>query len=514
MSVLGGDDAPIAQRRLHPDRALPADPGVRELSRRILARTEALPIVSMHGHVDASMLADDEAFSDPSSLLVTPDHYLVRMLVSQSTAAGPVRDSGVRSVADLGAGGARGAPVETDARVIWRRFCAGWSALRGTPTRFWLEHVLNEVFEAPQRPSPETADDLFDHVADRLTRPEYRPRALFERFGIEILATTDPATSDLAAHKRLAAEGWGRRVIPTFRPDPLLEPARGDWTRQLDALSDSAGIDAHDYDGYLEALRARRRTFVEAGARASDHGHRSARIAPLQRAEAHRMFAAARDGDLDAASAAAFTGHMLFQMAEMATEDGLVMQLHPGILRDHDRGVAERFGHDIGYDVPVSIEFTHALRPVLEAFGHHENFRLIVFTVDETVYSRELAPLAGVYPALRLGAPWWFLDTPDAMRRFREAVGDTAGLRNTSGFVDDTRAFCSIPARHDLSRRIDAGHLARLVAEHRLDLDEAIESAIELAYMLPRDSYPEPRQARAVEPAAGAGAQSSSEALA
>ncbi|MFE4725263.1 glucuronate isomerase [Microbacterium sp. NPDC056736] len=514
MSVHGRDDAPTAQQRLHPDRALPADPGVRALARRILDRTAALPIVSMHGHVDVDMLADDEAFSDPSSLLVSPDHYLVRMLVSQSTAPGAVRDSGVRTVADLGAGASRGAAVETDPRAIWRRFCAGWPALRGTPTRFWLEHVLAEVFEAPQRPSPETADALYDHIADRLGRPEYRPRALFERFGIELLATTDPATSDLAGHGRLAADGWGDRVIPTFRPDPLLEPVRGDWTRQLDALSESAGIDAHDYDGYVDALRARRRAFADAGARASDHGHRSAVMAPLETDEARRLFAAARDGGIDPASASAFTGHMLFAMAEMATDDGLVMQLHPGVMRDHDRGAAERFGHDIGYDVPVAAEFTRALRPVLEAFGHHEDFRLIVFTVDETVYSRELAPLAGVYPAMRLGAPWWFLDTPDAMRRFREAIGDTAGLRNTSGFVDDTRAFCSIPARHDLSRRIDAGHLARLVAEHRLDLDEAIESAVELAYTLPRESYPAPRRAGAAQAAAGAVSHPASEALA
>lgn len=504
MPVHGGNDAPSPELRLHPDRALPADPVVRGIARTILARTAALPIVSMHGHVDAEMLARDEAFADPSSLLVSPDHYLVRMLVSQSTTPGPVRDSGVRTVADLGAGASHGAAVESDPRAIWRRFCAGWAALRGTPTRYWLEHVLTEVFQAPHKPAPGTADALYDHIADRLTQPEFRPRALFERFGIEILATTDPATSDLGAHARLAAEGWGERVIPTFRPDPLLEPAREDWGRQLDALSRSADIDAHTYEGYLAALRARRRAFIDAGARATDHGHRSAAMTPLDPTDARELFDSAREGGIDADAASAFTAHMLFQMAGMATEDGLVMQLHPGVLRDHDRGVGARFGHDIGYDVPVAGEFTHALRPALEAFGHHEDFRLIVFTVDETLYSRELAPLAGVYPALRLGAPWWFLDTPDAMRRFREAVGDTAGLRNTSGFVDDTRAFCSIPARHDLSRRIDAGHLARLVAEHRLDLDEAIESAVELAYTLPRESYPAPRRDGVARPTAAA----------
>ena len=473
---------------LHPDRALPAEPEVRSIARGILATTASLPIVSMHGHVEAEMLAADQPFTDPAHLLVTPDHYLVRMLVSQASAPGAVRDAGVRSVADLGIG----PDGETDPRAIWRRFCAGWSALRGTPTRFWLEHVLAEVFEAPTAPSPETADALFDHLADRLSRPEYRPRALFDRFHIEVLATTDPAVSPLDAHARLAADGWGRRVIPTFRPDTLLEPARSDWQRLLAELSEVSGIDAHDYDGYLDALRERRRAFVRAGARASDHGHLSPDTTPLPAADARRIFDAARQGRTTPAASAAFTAHMLFQMAAMAADDGLVMQLHPGLLRDHDRGIAERYGHDIGYDVPVATEFTRALRPVLEAFGHHPGFRMIVFTVDETVYSRELAPLAGVYPALRLGAPWWFLDTPDAMRRFREATTDTAGLRNTSGFVDDTRAFCSIPARHDLSRRADAGFLARLVAEHRLDLDEALDAAVDLAYRIPQDSYPRP----------------------
>lgn len=488
MTASGGDDAP--RWTLHPDRALPAEANAREAARRILDVTEHLPIVSMHGHVDAAMLADDRPYDDPAALFVTPDHYLVRMLVSQSTTPGPVRDAGVRTVADLGAGRGRSAEAETDPRTIWRRFCAGWDALRATPTRYWLEHVLVEVFEAPVAPSLENADALYDHVAERLARPEYRPRALFERFDIEVLATTDDACSPLADHARLAADGWGDRVIPTFRPDPLFEIARSGWSGRIDELSAASGVDAGDYDGFVEALRARRRAFVRAGARATDHGHRSADTTPLDRADARRIFRAARAGDAGPAENAAFVADMLFRMAEMSTEDGLVMQLHPGILRDHDSGAAARFGHDIGYDIPVAAEFTHSLRPLLEAFGHDPALRLVVYTVDETAFSRELAPLAGVYPAMRLGAPWWFLDTPDAMRRFREATGDTAGLRNTSGFVDDTRAFCSIPARHDLARRIDAGHLGRLVAEHRLDLDEAVDSAIDLARRLARETFP------------------------
>ena len=488
MTVMADRDGSARSWTLHPDRALPSDPGVREIARRLHTATSTLPIVSMHGHVDAAMLADNLPFTDPASLLVTPDHYLVRMLVSQASSPGAIRDAGVRSVADLGVG----PDGESDPREIWRRFCAGWEALRATPTRFWMEHVLIDVFEAPVAPSPATADELFDHIADRLTWPEYRPRALFERFGIEILATTDPATATLSAHAQLAAEGWEGRVIPTFRPDPFLEPARDDWRRLLGSLSESSGIDAHHYEGYLDALRQRRRAFVAAGARASDHGHLSADMTPLADTDARRLFDEALRGNHSPASAAAFTAHMLFQMAEMASGDGLVLQLHPGVVRDHDRGTAARYGHDIGYDIPTTVEFTRSLRPVLEAFGHHPDFRMIVFTVDETVYSRELAPLAGVYPALRLGAPWWFLDAPDSMRRFREATVETAGLRNTSGFVDDTRAFCSIPARHDLARRSDAGFLARLVAEHRLDIDEAVDAAADLAYRQVKESYPEP----------------------
>ncbi|WP_265520408.1 glucuronate isomerase [Oerskovia flava] len=480
---------------LHPDRALPADTALRPLAREIYAATAGLPVVSMHGHVDAGLLADDAPFGDPAELFITPDHYLVRMLVAQSTSRhGAPGVDGVHSLGVSPVGSApQGTPAaETDPREIWRRFCAGWHLYRGTPTRYWLEHALVDVFDAPVAPSTETADELFDHLVDRLARPEFRPRALFEQFNIEILATTDPAQSPLVDHARLAADGWGDRVVPTFRPDPLLHVDRPDWSDHVRALGEAAGADVVGYASYLDALRSRRAAFVAAGARATDHGHLSADTTPLDDADAARIVDAALRGEASAEDAAAFSAHMLFQMASMSAEDGLVMQLHPGVLRDHCGEVVRAYGQDKGYDVPVATEYVHALRPVLEAFGHHKNFRLIAFTVDETSFSRELAPLAGAYPALRLGAPWWFLDTPDGMRRFRETATDTAGFYNTSGFVDDTRAFCSIPARHDLARRVDAGHLARLVAEHRLGLDEAVETAVDLAYHLPKASYPRP----------------------
>ncbi|BDZ41417.1 uronate isomerase [Paraoerskovia sediminicola] len=475
--------------RLDPDRAFPAEPGVRSIAREIHAATADLPIVAMHGHVEASLLRRDEPFDDPARLLVTPDHYLVRMLVSQAGGARAV--PGVTGPHDLGVRSSDPAVShETDPREIWRRFCAGWPLFRGTPTRFWLEHTLVSVLDSPLRPSAETADEIYDHLVERLAKPEMRPRALFERFGIEILSTTDPAHASLSEHKALAAEGWGERVVPTFRPDPLLHVDRPGWVEQVRLLGEAAGSPVDTYPQYLDALRTQRAAFVAAGARATDHGHLRADTTPLDDVTAGRIFDAALRRSATRAEAEAFSAHMLFQMAAMSCEDGLVMQLHPGVLRDHDRQVHDRLGPDVGYDIPTPTEYVHGLRPLLEAFGHHPRFRVVLFTVDETVFSRELAPLAGVYPAVRLGAPWWFLDSPDAMRRYREAVTETAGFYNTSGFVDDTRAYCSIPARHDLARRIDAGYLARLVAEGRLEQDEATETAVDLAYRLPRETYP------------------------
>ncbi len=466
---------------LHPDRALPADPTTRELARRIYAETATLPLVSMHGHVPVEWFADDTPFEDPAQLLVVPDHYLTRMLVSQG-----------ETLPRLGVGATEREAVETDPREIWRRFCAGWKHFRGTPTRYWLEHELVEIFGVTQRPSAATADAVYDQVAARIAEPDFRPRALLDRFSIEVIATTDPAWATLDEHGKLAADGYGDRVLPTFRPDPLLHLDRPAWRDDVARLAEASGVDVTSYTAYLDALRVQREKFVAAGARATDHGHLEADTTPLDDADARRIFDAALSGTVTADEARAFSGHMLFQMAAMSAEDGLVMQLHPGVLRDHATGPAAAFGPDKGYDIPVVTEFTRSLRPVLDAFGHHPGFRMIAFTVDEDTYSRELAPLAGVYPALRLGAPWWFLDAPDAMRRFRESATETAGFSNMSGFVDDTRAFCSIPARHDLARRVDAGYLARLVAEHRLDLDEAVDTAVDLAYRLPLAAYERP----------------------
>ncbi|MDU0315032.1 glucuronate isomerase [Phycicoccus sp. M110.8] len=463
---------------LNPDRALPSDPVQRGIARTIYEQTRGLPLVCMHGHVEASVFADDTAFPDPSALLITPDHYVTRMLVSQ----------GLR-LEDLGVPSGDSRPVEGDPRAIWRRLCENWHLFRGTPSRFWLEHELVEVFGVDEQPSADSADRLFDALTARIAEPGFRPQALLDRFGIEVISTTDPATSPLTEHRRLAEQGFGARVVPTFRPDAVVHVDRPQWQQDVAELGRVADTDTSTYEGFLTALRARRQAFVEAGGLATDHGHLSADTTPLPSAEAAALYERALAGEATAEDAAAFAAHMLHTMAGMSRDDGLVMQIHPGVLRDHHSGMHALHGADRGFDIPVAAEFTRSLRPMLEDFGHDPGFRVILFTVDETVYSRELAPIAGAYPAVRLGAPWWFLDSPDGMRRFRDAATETAGFYNTSGFVDDTRAFASIPARHDLARRIDAGYLARLVAEHRLGEDEAVETAVDLAYNLPRKAY-------------------------
>ncbi|MEN3361099.1 MAG: glucuronate isomerase [Mycobacteriales bacterium] len=472
---------------LHPDRALPTEPAIRAVARRIYQATRELPLVCMHGHVPVEMLAADERFGDPAQLLVVPDHYVTRMLFSQGV---PPAELGI---------GAAGEPVETDPRAIWRRFCAHWHLFRGTPSRYWLEHELVEVFGVRLAPSADTADELYDQISARLDDPALRPRALLDRFRIELLSTTDPATSTLEHHHRLGEAGFAGRIIPTFRPDALARLDRPEWTDEVALLGRLTDVDTGGYAGFVRALRLRRQAFAAAGALASDHGQQSADTSPLPEEEAARLFAAARQEPLSTPAAAAFAAHLLYLQAEMACTDGLVMQVHPGVLRDHDRGIQAAYGSDRGFDIPIATEFTHSLRPLLEAFGRRPEFRLVLFTVDETTFSRELAPLAGVYPAVRLGAPWWFLDSPDGLRRFRELSTETAGFYNTTGFVDDTRAFASIPARHDLARRVDAGALARLVTEHRLDEDEATETAVDLAYHLPKAAY-----ARLAAPAAAA----------
>jgi len=455
-----------------PDLNLAAGERDREIARDLHALAADLPLICPHGHVDPALLADDRPFPDPARLLVVPDHYVTRMLLSQGIPPGR-----------LGVPSATGEPVETDGRTIWRLLAQHWHLFRGTPSRLWLERTFADVFGVHTPLGPATADQVYDAIAAQLADPAFRPRALFEKFGIEVLATTESPLDDLAQHAKLAADGWGGpggRVITTFRPDNVVDMEFDGWASAV------AELGVTSYPGYLDALRRRRQDFIAAGATSSDHGHPTARTVSLSTAEATAVFERGLAGKASAGDAELFRAHMLIEFARMSIEDGLVMQLHPGAVRNHNRWLHAAHGRDVGGDIPQATDYVHGLAPLLDAYGNDPRLRLVVYTLDEYTYSRELAPLAGGYAALYLGAPWWFLDTPDGLRRFREAVTDTAGFYNTAGFVDDTRAFCSIPVRHDVARRVDAAYLATLVAQGRLPYDEAAETIRDLAYHLPK----------------------------
>jgi glucuronate isomerase len=461
-----------------PDPTFATDPRQRDLARELHALVRDLPLICPHGHVDPGLLAGDEPFPDPARLLVVPDHYVTRMLFSQGIP--PAR---------LGVPSRTGEPVETDGRAIWRLLAENWHLFRGTPSRLWLERTFETVFGVGTRLSATTADEVYDAIAARLAEPAFRPRALFERFGIEVLATTESPLDDLSRHAKLAADGWGGpggRVITTFRPDDVADMEFPGWARSVARLGEITGEDTHTYDGYLTALRLRREAFIAAGATSSDHGHQTARTVDLSPAEAAALFARGLRGEASAADAETFRGHMLMEFARMSLDDGLVLQLHPGAVRNHNTWLHAAHGRDVGGDIPQATDYVHALRPLLDRHGNDPRLRIVLYTLDEDAFSRELAPLAGGYAALYLGAPWWFLDSPDGLRRFREAVTETAGFYNTAGFVDDTRAFCSIPVRHDIARRADAAYLASLVAQDRLPMDEAAETIADLAYHLPK----------------------------
>lgn len=463
---------------LHPDRLFPAEPGTRAIARRLYERVAGLPIVSPHGHTDPRWYAQDAAFPDPAALFVTPDHYIFRMLRSQGVA-----------LESLGVPRADGGPVETDPRAIWARFAQHFHLFRGTPSRLWFEHALETVFGVTERLAPETATAIYDAIAEKLATPALRPRALYESFNIEAIATTDGALDDLSHHDAIRASGWKGRVIPTYRPDAVVDPEFEGFHANLARLGELTGEDVQGWDGYLKAHRARRAYFIARGATASDHGHATARTANLSRAEAGALFARVARGPVSPEDADLFRGQMLTEMAKMSRDDGLVTQIHPGSFRNHDPALYARFGRDKGADIPTRTDYVRALKPLLDVVGGEAGLTVIVFTLDETSYSRELAPLAGVYPCLRLGPAWWFYDAPEGMRRFRELTTETAGFCNTVGFNDDTRAYLSIPARHDMARRVDCAFLARLVAEHRIDEAEAHEVARDLAYRLAREAY-------------------------
>ena len=464
---------------LHPDRFFDSDDAIRRVARLLYEETSQLPLICPHGHVDPAILAEDRPFPEPAALLITPDHYIFRMLYSQGVSMEslgvPPRDPNLK--------------IEQDPRAVWRRFAAHYYLFRGTPTRAWLDYELHELFGVRTRLTADSADAIYDQIAERLQSPEFRPRALFERFRIEVLATTDAATDELVHHKRIAESGWKGRVVPTFRPDALFRIASPGWRTELAALERIVGHQIGDFKQLRAALVRRRADFKALGATATDHAVETPHTERIDDAAAEALFARALNGTASPADQQRFEAHMLMEMAAMSVEDGLVMQLHPGALRDHHTAVARRFGPDKGADIPLATEYTRNLRALLDTYGAEPRFRMVLFTLDESTYARELAPLAGHYPALRLGPAWWFHDSVQGMTRFRENLTETAGIYNTAGFNDDTRAFCSIPARHDLARRVDANWLGGLVARHVVGIDEAREMARALAYELARDTY-------------------------
>jgi glucuronate isomerase len=461
----------------HPDRLFPADAA----TRTVYEAVASAPIISPHGHVDAALIADDQPFADPAALLITPDHYVLRLLHANGV-----------GLEALGRHDLSGTGVQPPGRTIWRNLAEHWDDFLGTPVRYWFETELHDVFGLTEQPSAANADAQYDQIAGLLQQPQMRPRALFNAFGIEVLATTDAPDADLAAHARLAADPTFRgRVVPTFRADAVFDPSRPDWRLAVASVGEAAGIDTGTHDGLLAALRARRQYFIEHGATATDTGVLDAGSAPLAAADRQRIHAAAlRDpAAVSAADATAYRHDMLFRWAEMSVDDGLVMQLHPGIIRNHHTRTAERFGPDTGHDLPAVGAFTEPLRPLLEAFGTAPGFHLVLFTVDETVFSREIGPLAGFYPAVYAGAPWWFIDTPTAIGRYRSAITDSTSFAKTSGFIDDTRAYCSIPARHDMARRADAAYLASLVVTHQVSEEDAVRTAQRIVSDIPRATF-------------------------
>ena len=463
---------------LHPDRFFSPDPTVRALARELYASVADLPLVCPHGHVPPALLADNEPFPEPTALFITPDHYIFRMLYSQ----------GVR-MENLGIPTRDGTTVEGDPRTVWQRVADHYHLFLGTPTRAWLDYVFAEVFGVEQALSSDTAMAIYEHVDARLQEPDFRPRALFDRFNIEVLTTTDGAADSLDEHRRIRESDWGGRVIPCFRPDAVFRIASPTWSAELDRLADAADAEIGSYAGFVRVLEERRAFFKSMGATSTDHAVVEPFTHRLSDAEAGRLFQRALAGDATPEDQTAFEAHMLMEMARMSTEDGLVMQLHPGAFRNHNGRVFSRFGPDMGGDIPLATEYTRNLQALLNAYGSDPRLTLVVFTLDESTYARELAPLAGHYPALRLGPAWWFHDSIEGMRRYRERTTETAGIYNTAGFNDDTRAFLSIPARHDLSRRVDANWLAGLVAEHRVSQADAHRMARALAYDLVRETY-------------------------
>lgn len=463
---------------INKNRYFDANPEVRKIASELYAEVKNLPIISPHGHVDPRIFANNRPFPDPAELFIIPDHYIFRMLYSQGY-----------SLEELGIPTQDGAAVETDHRKIWQILADNFYLYSGTPTGAWLTHEFEEVFGVTEKLNSDNAQFVYDLMVEKLQTPEYLPRTLFKKFNIEVISTTDGASDSLEYHKQINESGWSGKVIPSFRPDAVVNILANNWKPEIDKLSHTSGINITDYKSFISAIEERRKFFIEMGAVATDQGVLTPYTHALSVTEADAIFQRALKGNATKKDETAFVGNMLMEMARMSSEDGLVMQIHPGVLRNHNPKIFNRFGLDKGGDIPIQNEFTHNLQELLNTYGNHPNFKVIVFTLDETSYARELAPLAGHYPAMKLGPAWWFNDSIQGMRRFRQMTTETAGFYNTVGFNDDTRAFLSIPARHDLARRVDCNFLAQQVAEHIIDIDDAYKLSYQLANGLVKKAY-------------------------
>ncbi len=463
---------------LHQDRYFSSNPKEKKIAQHLYSKVKNLPLICPHGHVNPELFVENMPFPDPTELLVIPDHYLFRMLYSQGV---PMESMGIPPL--------DGSETEKDHRRIWQVVADHFYLFRGTPTGMWLKHEMHDVFEIKKKLNSDTAMEIYDRICENLRKQENHPREMFERFNIEILSTTDSPEDTLEAHQKIRKSGWNGKIIPAFRPDSSIDILNRNWKKTIDKLSEVSGIDCSTYRGYIEGLEKRRAFFKEMGATTTDHGVHSPYTVALGKTEAERIFNKAQKGKILLDDAKQFIGHMLMEMARMSVEDGMTMQIHAGVYRNHNKKIMDRFGPDMGCDIPIATNFVNNLKPLLNRYGNDRNLNLIIFTIDESTYSRELAPLAGHYPAMKLGPAWWFNDSREGMLRFRRLTTETAGIYNTVGFIDDTRAFPSIPARHDLARRIDARYLAELVAENVIDPNEAEEMVIDLAYRLPKKNY-------------------------
>jgi glucuronate isomerase len=457
------------------------NPTHRDLAQSLYETVRDLPIISPHGHVNPTLFADPNArFGSPVDLLIIPDHYIFRMLYA---AGMPLEALGIMPR------NGDTTHVETDHRTIWRTFADHLYLFRGTPTGIWLTQELHDVFDVHEKLTPQSADRIYDHIATCLQSPEFTPRALYDRFNIEVLCTTDAASSSLDAHRTIRDSKWNARVLPTFRPDDVVKINRPGWHERIDRLSAITDTYIHNYQSFLDALRERRNQFRRVGATATDHDLPRPPFAEIAGYQKTAFNDAISGKTPSQANADFFEANIIFDMAQMSVDDGMVMQLHIGSYRNHNNTLFHRFGPDTGADIPMLTEFTHNTANFLSTFGNNPNFTLILFTLDESTYSRELAPLAGHYPALKLGPPWWFHDSLNGMRRYFDRVIETAGIYNTVGFNDDTRAFPSIPARHDVWRRATADYLAGLLSRGIIDEEDAHAMILDLAYNLAKETY-------------------------